>query len=196
MRSIEEIKLDIREVENELYSTKISFSEYQQTIVDTTYYQDVQEQISLLESEINNDIIYIKTVYNQLLSIRANAELLVRQNNDIQAIETSDKVHQAFLMLVEYNKKLNEKISTQRKLIEERESYINNTIDKTIADEYEKQKKFLVGKLKALKQELQEAESKSSTSTEIKNKTFFNIFYHYTVSLQKKDHVSIVLNPL
>ena len=171
MRSIEEIKLDIREVENELYSTKISFSEYQQAIVDTTYYQDVQEQISLLESEINNDIIYIKTVYNQLLSIRANAELLVRQNNDIQAIETSDKVHQAFLMLVEYNKKLNEKISTQRKLIEERESYINNTIDKSIADEYEKQKKFLVGKLKALKQELQEAESKSSTSTEIKNKT-------------------------
>ena len=128
MRTIEEIKREIREAEQKLYRLKnevfdIEFFDN----VDKYAYQEIQEKILFLQSEINNDILYIKTTYNQLLSIRTSAELLVRRNNDPDAIETSKKIHQAFIMLIEYNKLLENKIDKFNALLTERETFLEKS---------------------------------------------------------------------
>ena len=170
MRTIEEIKNEIRETEQELYRLKSEFSDIEFLGVDKIAYQSIQEKITLLQNEINNDILYIKTVYNQLLAIRSGAELLVRQNNDINAVETSEKVHKAFLMLVEYNKVLDDKITSRNSLVAEREHFVEKSANKSLIAAYRKNISRCHKKLDDLRAELREAESQHSASAVVKNR--------------------------
>ena len=70
IRTIEQIKNEIRDTEQELYRLKNEFSDIEFLGVDQAAYQSIQEAISLLQNEINNDILYVKTIYNQLLAIK------------------------------------------------------------------------------------------------------------------------------
>ena len=170
MRTIEEIKNEIRETEQELYRLKSEFSDIEFLGVDKIAYQSIQEKITLLQNEINNDILYIKTVYNQLLAIRSGAELLVRQNNDINAVETSEKVHKAFLMLVEYNKVLDDKITSRNSLVAECEYLVEKSANKSLIAAYRKNISSCHKKLDDLHAELRDAESQHSASAVVKNR--------------------------
>ena len=170
MRTIEQIKNEIRETEQELYRLKSEFSDIEFLGVDKVAYQSIQEKTTLLQNEINNDILYIKTVYNQLLAIRSGAELLVRRNNDSNAVETSEKVHKAFLMLVEYNKVLDGKITSYNSLVAEREHLVEKSANKSLIAVYRKNISRCHKKLDDLRAELREVESQHSASAEAKNR--------------------------
>ena len=175
IRTIEQIKNEIRDTEQELYRLKNEFSDIEFLGVDQAAYQSIQEAISLLKNEINNDILYVKTVYNQLLAIRSGAELLVRQNNDSDAVETSEKVHKAFLMLVEYNKALDNKIVSCNSLVAEREHLVEKSANKSLIAAYRKNISRCNKKLDALRAELREVESQHSASAEAKNRVIHEL---------------------
>ena len=156
MRTIEQIKNEIRETEQELYRLKSEFSNVELLGVDIFAYQSIQDKITLLQKEINNDILYIKTVYNQLLAIRSGAELLLCQNNDEQAIEVLEKVHQAFALLVEYNKKLDRKTDEHRSLTFECEQLVQRSANRSLITAYENNISRIRSKLDELYAELQD----------------------------------------
>ena len=116
MRTVEQIKSDIRKLEQDLHSMK---SERASSVP-----KDIKREIEALECEINKDVIYIKNVYNHLLDIRSSAEFSVRRDSDPDALSISKKVHLAFTMLVEYNKKLDVKVAQLHRLCDKRDAIV------------------------------------------------------------------------
>ena len=170
MRTIEQIKRDIRELEHELYDLQNEFTNIEFKDVDQEAYQKIQARITKIQNDANNDIIYIKTIYGQLLSIRSNAEFSVRQNNDPSALETAEKVHQAFILLVEYNKMLDSKLAEIRRLESESKRLVEKSSNKQLLAAYEKSLTSKRKQIDEKRQELIDVESQHSASAEAKNR--------------------------
>jgi len=170
MRTIEQIKRDIRELEHELYGLQNEFTNIEFKDVDQEAYQKIQAKITKIQNDANNDIIYIKTIYGQLLSIRSNAEFSVRQNNDPSALETAEKVHQAFILLVEYNKMLDRKLAEIRRLEDESKRLVEKSSNKRLLAAYEKSLASKRKQIDEKRQELIDVESQHSASAEAKNR--------------------------
>ena len=175
MRTIEQIKRDIRELEHELYDLQNEFSNIEFKDVDQEAYQKIQTKITKIQNDANNDIIYIKTIYGQLLSIRSNAELSVRQNNDSRALKTAEKVHQAFILLVEYNKILDGKLAEIRRLEGEIQRLIEKNSNNQSIAECEKKLASKRKQIAEKRQELIDVESQYSISAKTKNKIIEDI---------------------
>ena len=164
MRTIEEIKDEIRYIEKELARFKTELFGLEFLGTDKPIYEDIQERIAQLQNEINSDIGYIKTVYNQLLAIKARAELLVRENANQESIEISEKVHEAFLLLIEFNKTLGEKIANRKALIEERDQLIKKSETMLPAQITQTQEKLWTLQKVLINAERQESISEKATS--------------------------------
>ena len=170
MRTIDELREEKRIAEHQVYYLKEELLNEKINSVDKNVYMSLQDEISSLQKDINNDIIYIKNTYNQLLEIRKNAEILLRQKNDEEALHISKKVHQAFLLLVKCNEELEKKILKYKKLLESNEALIEVHATNSVIEEY---KECIVQQQKIIKdlnEELQRAESQRSISVETKNR--------------------------
>lgn len=170
MRTIEEIKNEICKTEKDLYNLKEAFPDNALLGTDKVAYQEVQEKIAFLQNEINDDIIYIKTVYNQLLAIRLSTELYKCQNSDRYNVETSAKIHQAFILLIEYNKLLDSKIAERKNLLAERERIVQKSSDKSLLSVYRRNVSKSQNRLETLRKALRDTENQHSVSTEAKNR--------------------------
>ena len=170
MRTIEEIKNEICKTEKDLYNLKEAFPDNALLGADKVAYQEVQEKIAFLQNEINDDIIYIKTVYNQLLAIRLSTELYKCQNSDRYNVETSAKIHQAFILLIEYNKLLDSKIAERKNLLAERERIVQKSSDKSLLSVYRRNVSKSQNRLETLRKALRDTENQHSVSDEAKNR--------------------------
>ena len=164
MRTIEEIKEEIRDTKDELSKLKDELSGLEFLGANKCAYKHIQDKISQIQNEINKDILYIKNVYNQLLTIKSSAELLVRLNNNQEAIETSQKVHGAFLLLIEFNKKLDDKLAKRNTLLEECNHLIKKSKTKLPTQITETQEKLWALQKELIKTERQESISEKATS--------------------------------
>lgn len=170
MRTIEDIREEKLITEQEVYYLKEALLNEEIRSVDKDTHDLLQEKISSLQKEINSDTLYIKNTYNQLLKIRSNAEFLLRQKDDRDAKIVSDKVHQAFLLLVEYSEKLNEKIAEHKRLLEQCAELIKQNSNNSTIQEYKNYISEGQRIVDELNEELKEAENQHSISVEAKNR--------------------------
>lgn len=170
MQDIKQIKSEIRKLEQKIYDLKKEVSEIKLRDINESAYQIIQDEITALEKEINSDVIYIKNTYNQILAIKRVSDYAIRHSNDVNALKVSEKAHRAFLMLIQYNRILDNKIAEFRNLIAERAKLIEGACDKAKIKECEEQIIEAYEQKDRLHQKLRDSESVSSASAVVKNR--------------------------
>lgn len=164
-----EIREQIKAAEKELREEQIKYNSNKLPEDKKQPLKEKAENIRRLKNEINNDILYIKTVYSQLLAIRCEAELLVRENSSSDNVEVLGKVHDAFLLLVEYNKKLECKISRCNVLVAEYQAFVQNNIDKEYQSRHEEALEKIRSNLEKLAQDLHAVTHRDSASSKARD---------------------------
>ena len=163
MNAILDLKEQIRAVESELYELKRNAHTPDRLGSIKNEYLALDEKISVTKDEIDEDFIYIKRTYDQLLAVRSGAELFARKNPDQPPFDVFSKTHRAFLMLIELNKRLESKLSLYKDLLYRRELLVEKQVNKKTINE-------VSDKLKLLYKELQKKESQDSENTRVRNR--------------------------